>query len=105
MTLVTSDALEEVRGLEKTLVADQAGLFTKKLFVRSCRAADFCLALGAYEKDSQFFTEYSYIVANRGKVGSLVLAARLNPKPKTLNPKDSTHQTLRLLGTKRPGAS
>jgi len=76
VTLVTSDALEEVRGLEKTLVADQAGLFKKKLFVRSCRAADFCLALGAYEKDSQFFTEYSYIVANRGKVGSLVLVAR-----------------------------
>ncbi|CAE7518982.1 unnamed protein product [Symbiodinium sp. CCMP2592] len=76
VTLVTSDALEEVRLLEKTLVADQAVLFKKKLFVRSCRAADFCLALGAYEKDGQFFAEYSHIVANRGKVGSLVLVAR-----------------------------
>ncbi|CAE7945352.1 zmpB [Symbiodinium sp. KB8] len=76
VTLVTTDALEEVRGLEKMLVGDQAALFKKKLFVRSCRAADFCLALGAYEKDCQFFREYSYIVANRGKVGSLVLVAR-----------------------------
>ncbi|CAE7801694.1 Tanc2 [Symbiodinium sp. CCMP2592] len=76
VTLVTTDALEEVRGLEKTLVADQAGLFKRKLFVRSCRAADFCLALGAYEKDGQFFAEYSHIVANRGKEGSLVLVAR-----------------------------
>ncbi|CAE7801705.1 EEF1AKNMT [Symbiodinium sp. CCMP2592] len=82
VTLVTSDALEEVRLLEKTLVADQAVLFKKKLFVRACRAADFCLALGAYEKDGQFFAEYSHIVANRGKVGSLVLAAWLIPNPK-----------------------
>ncbi|CAE7922663.1 TANC2, partial [Symbiodinium necroappetens] len=76
VTLVTFDALEEVRGLEKMLVADQAVLFKKKLFVRSCRAADFCFVWGAYEKDCQFFREYSDIVASRGKVGSLVLVAR-----------------------------
>ena len=63
--VVTADALEEVRDLEKTLVRDQADLFKSQLFIRSCRVADFCLALGAYEKDSQFFREYSYIVANR----------------------------------------
>ena len=63
------------------LVADQAVLFKKKLFVRSCRAADFCSVWGAYEKDCEFFREYSNVVASRGKVGSLVLVARLDPKP------------------------
>ncbi|CAE7763905.1 unnamed protein product, partial [Symbiodinium sp. CCMP2456] len=63
------------------LVVDQAVLFETKLFARSCRKADFCAAWGTFETDGQFFKEYSDIVANRGKVGSLVLVARLHPKP------------------------
>ena len=79
MTLLTADALEEVRELEKMLVAYQAALFQGHLFVQSCRALDFCSAFGgAKEKDSEFFEESSVIVedAGRGETGSLVLVAR-----------------------------
>ncbi|CAE7530640.1 Tanc1, partial [Symbiodinium sp. CCMP2456] len=79
VTLLTADALEEVRELEKMLVAYQAALFQGHLFVQSCRALDFCSAFGgAKEKDSEFFEEYSVIVedAGRGETGSLVLVAR-----------------------------
>ena len=50
VTVVTADALQEVRDLQKMLVADQAGLFQGRLFVQSCRAADFCSALAAPRK-------------------------------------------------------
>ena len=88
MTLVTTDALEEVRGLEKMLVADQAVLFKKKLFVRSCRAADFCFVWGAYEKDCQFFREYSYIVrqsreSRLARLGGSATPQNLNPMLET----------------------
>ena len=79
VTLVSADALEEVRDLQKMLVAYQAKLFQGRLFVQSCRALDFCTAFGgAKEKDSEFFEEYSAIVEDGGlgKTASLVLVAR-----------------------------
>ncbi|CAE7198292.1 unnamed protein product, partial [Symbiodinium necroappetens] len=78
VTLLTDDALEEVRELEKMLVAYQAALFQGHLFVQSCRALDFCSAFGAKETDFEFFEESSMIVedAGRGETGSLVLVAR-----------------------------
>ncbi|CAE7832065.1 MDH2, partial [Symbiodinium necroappetens] len=77
--VVTSDVLEEVRDLQKMLVAYQAKLFQGRLFVQSCRALDFCTAFGgAKEKDGEFFQEYSAIVEDGGlgKAASLVLVAR-----------------------------
>ena len=79
VTVVTADALEEVRELQKMLVAYQAKLFQGRLFVQSCRALDFCTAFGgAKEKDSDFFDEYSVLVEDGGlgKAASLVLVAR-----------------------------
>ncbi|CAE7445000.1 MDH2 [Symbiodinium necroappetens] len=79
VTVVTADALEEVRELQKRLVAYQAKLFQGRLFVQSCRAQDFCAAFGgAKEKDSEFFEEHSAIVEDGGlgKAASLVLVAR-----------------------------
>lgn len=79
VTVVTADALEEVRELQKRLVAYQAKLFHGRLFVQSCRALDFCTAFGgAKEKDSDFFDEYSVLVEDGGlgKAASLVLVAR-----------------------------
>ncbi|CAE7847830.1 unnamed protein product, partial [Symbiodinium necroappetens] len=46
VTVVTADALEEVRELQKKLVVYQAKLFQGRLFVQSCRALDFCTAFG-----------------------------------------------------------
>ena len=79
VTVVTADALQEVRDLQKMLVADQAGLFQGRLFVQSCRAADFCSAFGgAKEKDGEFLDEYSAIVEDGGlgKTAAMVLVAR-----------------------------
>ncbi|CAE7197964.1 unnamed protein product [Symbiodinium microadriaticum] len=79
VTVVTADALEEVRELQKRLVAYLAKLFQGRLFVQSCRAQDFCAAFGgAKEKDSEFFEEHSAIVEDGGlgKAASLVLVAR-----------------------------
>ncbi|CAE7208390.1 cmdD [Symbiodinium natans] len=73
--LIREEFLEQVRELEKGLVTDQVGLFKTQLFVRACRSADYCAALGAYATDSDFFKQYSNIIERRGTFGSLVLVA------------------------------
>ena len=40
--VVTADALEEVRELQKKLVVYHAKLFQGRLFVQSCRALQLC---------------------------------------------------------------